>query len=37
MIYRTTYQAAKIIAPKVEAIFSQYLATATENGEEECC
>ncbi|MEQ7798726.1 putative sensor domain DACNV-containing protein [Pedobacter sp. ASV1-7] len=35
MIYRTTYQAAKIIAPKVEAIFSQYLATATENGEED--
>ncbi len=35
MIYRTTYQAAKIISPKVEAIFAQYLATASENGEED--
>jgi len=35
MIYRTTYQAARIIAPKVEAIFAQHLATASENGEED--
>ncbi|WEK19758.1 MAG: hypothetical protein P0Y49_01135 [Candidatus Pedobacter colombiensis] len=35
MIYRTTYQAAKIIAPKVEAIFAQHLAAATESGEED--
>jgi len=35
MIYRTTYQAARIIAPKVEAIFAQHLATANESGEED--
>lgn len=35
MIYRTTYQAARIIAPKVEAIFAQHLATASESGEED--
>jgi hypothetical protein len=35
MIYRTTYQAAKLIAPKVEAIFAQHLATARESGEED--
>ncbi|TCC95563.1 hypothetical protein FBD94_10715 [Pedobacter hiemivivus] len=35
MIYRTTYQAARIIAPKVEAIFAQHLAAATESGEED--
>lgn len=35
MIYRTTYQAAKIIAPKVEAIFAQHLAAANESGEED--
>lgn len=35
MIYKSTYQAARIIAPKVEAIFAQHLATATESGEED--
>lgn len=35
MIYRTTYQAAKIVAPKVETIFAQYLAAASEKGEED--
>jgi hypothetical protein len=35
MIYRTTYQAARIIAPKVEAIFAQHLAKASESGEED--
>nr|WP_121269463.1 hypothetical protein [Pedobacter schmidteae] len=35
MIYRTTYQAARIIAPKVEAIFAQHLAAASESGEED--
>jgi hypothetical protein len=35
MIYRTTYQAAKLIAPKVEAIFAQHLSTARESGEED--
>lgn len=35
MIYRTTYQAARIVAPKMEAIFAQHLNTARENGEED--
>lgn len=35
MIYRTTYQAARIIAPKVEAVFAQHLAAASESGEED--
>jgi len=35
MIYRTTYQAAKLIAPKVEAIFAQHLSNARESGEED--
>lgn len=35
MIYKTTYQAARIIAPKVEAIFTQHLASARESGEED--
>lgn len=35
MIYKPTYQAARIIAPKVEAIFAQHLAAARESGEED--
>jgi hypothetical protein len=35
MIYKTTYQAARIIAPKVEAIFARHLAAARESGEED--
>jgi hypothetical protein len=35
MIYQSTYQAAKIIAPKVEAIFAQHLSAAKESGEED--
>ncbi|MBB5619957.1 hypothetical protein HDE69_000995 [Pedobacter cryoconitis] len=35
MIYKPTYQAAQIIAPKVEAIFAQHLAAARESGEED--
>ncbi|WP_316813653.1 putative sensor domain DACNV-containing protein [Pedobacter heparinus] len=35
MIYRTTYQAARIVAPKMEAIFAQHLNAARENGEED--
>ena len=35
MIYKPTYQAARIIAPKVEAIFAKHLTTARESGEED--
>lgn len=35
MIYKPTYQAARIIAPKVEAIFAKHLTTAKESGEED--
>jgi len=35
MIYKPTYQAARMIAPKVEAIFAQHLAIARESGEED--
>lgn len=35
MSYLSTYQAAKHIAPKVEAIFAGHLAAARENGEED--
>jgi len=35
MIYTTTYQAARLIAPDLEAIFARHLATAQENGEED--
>ncbi|MET1057032.1 MAG: putative sensor domain DACNV-containing protein [Pedobacter sp.] len=35
MIYKPTYQAARIIATKVEAIFAGHLDTARESGEED--
>jgi len=35
MIYRPTYQAARLIAPDLEAIFARHIATAQENGEED--
>jgi hypothetical protein len=35
MIYQSTYQAARLIAPKVEAIFAAHLAAAREKGEED--
>lgn len=35
MIYQSTYQAARIIAPKVEAIFAAHLSSARENGEDD--
>jgi len=35
MIYQSTYQAAHIIAPQVEAIFAKHLASAKESGEED--
>ena len=35
MIYQCTYQAAKIVAPKMEAIFAQHLQEAKESGEED--
>ncbi|HMI04129.1 MAG TPA: hypothetical protein VK541_16700 [Pedobacter sp.] len=35
MIYPSTYQAARLIAPKVEAIFAEHLAAAREKGEED--
>jgi hypothetical protein len=35
MIYKPTYQAAHIIATKVEAIFAGYLESARESGEED--
>src|SRR5215217_1883314 len=35
MIYPSTYQAARLIAPKVEAIFAGHLAAAREKGEED--
>jgi hypothetical protein len=35
MIYTPTYQAARLIAPDLEAIFSRHLANAQENGEED--
>lgn len=35
MIYKPTYQAARIIAPKVEAIFAQHLSVARDSGEED--
>lgn len=35
MIYKPTYQAAKIIAPQVEEIFSRHLDAARESGEED--
>lgn len=34
-MYKPTYQAARIIAPQVEAIFAQHLAVAKESGEED--
>jgi len=33
MIYQSTYQAAKTVAPKLEAIFAEHLKTAKESGE----
>jgi len=33
MIYQSTYQAARIVAPKLEAIFAEHLKTAKESGE----
>lgn len=35
MIYPSTYQAARLIAPKVEAIFSGHLAAARNKGEDD--
>jgi hypothetical protein len=35
MIYTPTYQAARLIAPDLEAIFARHLANAQENGEED--
>jgi len=35
MIYPSTYQAAQLIAPKVEAIFAGHLTAARENGEDD--
>lgn len=35
MIYQSTYQAARIIAPKVEAIFAAHLAAARDSGEDD--
>ena len=35
MIYQSTYQAAVVIAPQVEAIFAQHLSLARESGEED--
>jgi hypothetical protein len=35
MIYEPTYQAARIIAPQVEAIFAKYITSAQESGEED--
>ncbi|ALL08289.1 hypothetical protein AQ505_24110 [Pedobacter sp. PACM 27299] len=35
MIYYSTYQAARVIAPKVEAIFAAHLSAARESGEDD--
>jgi len=35
MTYNPTYQAARIVAPKVEAIFARHLESAKESGEED--
>jgi len=35
MVYQPTYQAAKVIAPKVEEIFTKHLADASEKGEQD--
>lgn len=35
MSYTPTYQAAQLIAPKIEAIFAQHLSSAAESGEED--
>lgn len=35
MIYQCTYQAAKIVAPKIEAIFAQHLQDGKESGEDD--
>ncbi|MCD0487756.1 hypothetical protein LPB86_05930 [Pedobacter sp. MC2016-14] len=35
MFYQSTYQAARIVAPQVEAIFARHLAAAQESGEED--
>lgn len=35
MIYEPTYQAARTIAPQVEAIFAKYITSAKESGEED--
>lgn len=35
MIYQSTYQAARIVAPKLEAIFAEHLKTAKASGEED--
>jgi hypothetical protein len=35
MIYQSTYQAARIVAPKLEAIFAEQLHQAKESGEED--
>jgi len=35
MGFQSTYQAARIVAPKVEAIFAKYLSVAQEKGEED--
>lgn len=35
MSYKPTYQAARLIAPQVEAIFAQHLSAAKESGEED--
>lgn len=35
MIYQSTYQAARLIAPKVESIFAAHLSAARESGEDD--
>lgn len=35
MIYQSTYQAAKTVAPQLEAIFAQHLQAAKESGEDD--
>jgi hypothetical protein len=35
MAYQSTYQAAQIVAPKIEAIFARHLTVAQEKGEED--
>lgn len=35
MIYQSTYQAARLIAPKVESIFAEHLTAAKDSGEDD--